>query len=406
MGKGNTFYGVALATYPLARIFVLPLAGLAADRGSMRSGLLVTLSMQIVGCTIYGCAQGAGQPLFIIFGRLFAGCGSTNNAMVQKFVVETSSMESRSKQMARLQAINLVGIALGPATNFIIANTDFQLAGPVMFNTDTGAGFMMVVFHVFNTLLMLALFHDPPAPLAAEGPGPDASCGVCRRLLEGFTYAIGLPGGAGVMVIGACAMMWLSLLEALVTPIARASFHWSLQEISIFFAIFALVAAVLMLIIGFASKWLQDRTLISASLPFYVSAVVMFLLVMPEANSVSKCSFFLVGSLISIGFTCQNATSISLFTKLMRSTKHEGVTSSIVLQAQGSGRVLGPLLGGLMLDHGGLKGCGYVLSVLLLFQLVLVWLNWGPWDTSADAVQDQNRPGHVPPGHQFEELGP
>ena len=67
MGKGNTFYGVALATYPLARIFVLPLAGLAADRGSMLSGLLVTLSMQIVGCTIYGCAQGAGQPLFIIF---------------------------------------------------------------------------------------------------------------------------------------------------------------------------------------------------------------------------------------------------------------------------------------------------------------------------------------------------
>ena len=90
MGNGNSFYGMVLSAYPLARILVLPIAGMLADRWSMRLGLLLTVALQIAGCALYGSAQASGHSLLLLLGRLLAGCGSTNNAMAQKFVISTS----------------------------------------------------------------------------------------------------------------------------------------------------------------------------------------------------------------------------------------------------------------------------------------------------------------------------
>jgi len=64
--------------------------------------------MQMIGSATYGSAQAASFPWLIMLGRLIAGCGSTNNAMAQKFVIQTSSIQERSKAIAILQVGKLV----------------------------------------------------------------------------------------------------------------------------------------------------------------------------------------------------------------------------------------------------------------------------------------------------------
>lgn len=130
---------------------------------------------------------------------------------------------------------------------------------------------------------------NPPVPIRfpiglpafAHAPGFGA----------GIRTAVGQPGGAGVMVVCGLGMLWLSLLETLVSPIARASFGWDLQQISVFFAAFAGVAAVLMVAVGVASKCLLDRTLVAASIFFYVLAIAMFFFYMPAADHVGLTAF-------------------------------------------------------------------------------------------------------------------
>jgi len=231
------------------------------------------------------------------------------------------------------QAINLTGIAIGPATNFLLANANFHILGPFFFNRYTGAGYLMVCLHIMNFFLTLVFFSDPPKVrdglgLKIEDEAADVEgVGVCARLGLGIRTAVGIEGGAGVMVICGLGMLWLSLLETLVAPIARASFGWSLQRISIFFAVFALVAAILMVIVGLCSKCLKDRSLIAASVACYSVSIFIFFFWMPTVDQVGFPAFAIAGTFITLGFTCQNAPSMALFTKLMSGTEYEGLTS-------------------------------------------------------------------------------
>ena len=168
LGEGDTFYGLALATYPFARVFMLPVAGYLADEHSMRVTLLCTVGMQVVGTILYGCAQAAGIPMVVLLGRLLAGMGSTNNALSQKFVIDTTTTEERSQSIAILQAINLVGIALGPAAYFLLDHLDFQIVGSIRFTEYTGAGFFMSAIHIVNATLTLCCFNNPPVDPQGE----------------------------------------------------------------------------------------------------------------------------------------------------------------------------------------------------------------------------------------------
>merc|ERR1711934_410578 len=90
--------------------------------------------------------------------------------MVQKFVIQTTSTTARSRGIAILQAVNLLGIALGPATNFLLAHTDFKLFAGIEFTKYTGAGFLMTIYHLVNACLALALYVDPPPSLHQDTP--------------------------------------------------------------------------------------------------------------------------------------------------------------------------------------------------------------------------------------------
>jgi hypothetical protein len=47
--------------------------------------------------------------------------------------------------------------------------------------------------------------------------------------------------------------------------------------------------------------------------------------------------------------------------------------------------VLGPLIAGTMLDHGGLRACAWVLLGLVVLQIGLMWRNWAAWGEEAMA---------------------
>jgi len=389
MGQSNTFYGMSLSAYPLARIVFLPFAGLASDRMSMRLILAFTLCLQLIGGITYAIADAADTPALIIVGRLIAGIGSTNIAICQKFVISTSDLASRSKAIATMQAVGFVGIALGPALNFGMQDANVQIVDTVRFNQYTGAGFMLAGFHIFNLVLVSILFssasyvaaivkQDVPADAKEDcaSIATEEQKGLCHNLIQGFKGVARKKGATGVSISAMLAMLWLSLLEALVSPVTKDSFGWSLQHISVFFAIFAFLAAILMVIVGFVSKCLSDRGLVACSVPLYGFATFVAAVKIQTTSSASYFWFYLLALSVAAGFTFQNSPSMSLFTKLMSGSPQEGLASSVALQLQGLGRTLGPLIAGASLDQGGIKVCAVVLACLVVLQVIVMACNW------------------------------
>eukprot|EP00656_Telonema_subtile_P001154 TRINITY_DN10542_c0_g1_i1.p2 TRINITY_DN10542_c0_g1~~TRINITY_DN10542_c0_g1_i1.p2 ORF type:complete len:334 (+),score=68.06 TRINITY_DN10542_c0_g1_i1:213-1214(+) len=257
LGQDKFFYGLSLSLFPLARIVLLPLAGLASDALPMRLLLFLSVFIQLLGGVTYGLAEGAHAASLLLIGRVIAGVGSTNIAMVQRFVVSTSTLENRSRAIAIMQATNFLGIALGPALNFVLANANFHLFGGVNFNKFTGAGFMLAGLHCFNLFLVVFLFKDSSFTVA---PISDTDSSMVQQITRGFKGVWNTNGAAGVCTSAMIAMIWLSLLETLVAPVCKDSFGWKLQQTSVFFAIFAVLAATLMGIVGVASKCVPDRS--------------------------------------------------------------------------------------------------------------------------------------------------
>lgn len=112
------------------------------------------------------------------------------------------------------------------------------------------------------------------------------------------------------------------------------------------------------------------------STPFYAFAAAAAWYKIPHTDEASLGWFYVLAALVSIGFTFQNAPSMGLFTKLMTGSEFEGLASSVALQAQGLGRVLGPLIAGVTLDNGGIKVAVMVLLVMLAIQTATIVLNW------------------------------
>ena len=233
LGQSSTFYGISLSVFPLARILFLPVAGFASDRYPMRMMLAFSVGLQLMGGITYAMAAPADWPGLLLFGRLIAGIGSTNIAIFQKFIVSTSTLAGRSKAIAVMQAINFLGIALGPAVNYGLPTVDLDavppednsihLFGKLYFNEYTGAGLLLACGHTVNLCLVVLLFADPPAAKASNGQQELHQRGICHNLVTGFKGVARTPGALGVGVTAMLAMLWLSLLETLVSPVTKVS---------------------------------------------------------------------------------------------------------------------------------------------------------------------------------------
>jgi MFS family permease len=162
LGESNIFYGLTVASFSLVRLVLMPLFGVWCDRRPMLEPLVASVLLGIAGNILYGLAYGAHSAWMVLIGRVLVGAGASNVTVTTAYVARITEPAHRTRSMAMLNGINLLGIVVGPAVNLAINNIDWRLSDLIVFNKYSNAGFAMVLILALQLVVLLLTFEEPP----------------------------------------------------------------------------------------------------------------------------------------------------------------------------------------------------------------------------------------------------
>ena len=106
--------------------------------------MVITSIIGIIGNCMYGLAESADSKYILLIGRMIAGIGAANSALVRPYISLVTVHEERTKYMSISTGLSMLGLLVGPALNvaFVHSNVSF---GFTSFNKRTSAGLMNVI---------------------------------------------------------------------------------------------------------------------------------------------------------------------------------------------------------------------------------------------------------------------
>ncbi|KAL3102261.1 hypothetical protein niasHS_003670 [Heterodera schachtii] len=128
-------FGVVIAVYSLAQIVAAPLLGWWAHRiERLRPPLVLCNMLMMVGSLLYFLVEAfpaSSKTLVLIFARFIAGTGAAQLSTLRAYVSAASTLEDRARATAFVTGGVAIGISLGPA--FQIAFSWLSYPGVALF---------------------------------------------------------------------------------------------------------------------------------------------------------------------------------------------------------------------------------------------------------------------------------
>ena len=122
-GATATTVGILVSAFSLAQLVVAPVWGRVSDQYGRRPAILAGLLITAVAYLIFGLA---GSVAVLLFSRLVQGMGGGTIGVVQAYVADTSSPETRTRSLGWLSAVTSMGAVVGPA----FGSAMISLGGP------------------------------------------------------------------------------------------------------------------------------------------------------------------------------------------------------------------------------------------------------------------------------------
>eukprot|EP00026_Physarum_polycephalum_P005848 Phypoly_transcript_05887.p2 GENE.Phypoly_transcript_05887~~Phypoly_transcript_05887.p2 ORF type:complete len:258 (+),score=31.51 Phypoly_transcript_05887:81-854(+) len=156
-GGNHLQLGIAVSAFSLSQIFFLQIYGKWADKRPMKEGLYFSFVLGIGSYLLYAISS---NPYIIIVARLLAGVEAGNLTITNSFVASSCGPDERTKYMARMNGINVVGFVIAPLINFGLLATNFKV-GNFVIDQYVASGLLIVAMHFIIILLFLVLFKEP-----------------------------------------------------------------------------------------------------------------------------------------------------------------------------------------------------------------------------------------------------
>lgn len=270
MGATKHMLGITLAAYSLGRfLFFLP-AGSFSDHYSMKPLFIATFALQMLGNAVYGVAGYFRLPWLAVAGRFVVGVGACNTTLTSAFIARTVAPARQPRVFALFMGSSLVGNVLGPAINAGLVHLSVRF-WIVHLNTETAAGYLMLVVNAVLLLAFACKFRDPAKLPVQPQPQPQThkldSSGKKKKKVphSGGDTTDGASNAAWYRVLSATGTWWclvaafcnaqlMSSLETVITPLTKENFGWGTLENSIMFGGIAFVA-----LMGVVTSILLDK---------------------------------------------------------------------------------------------------------------------------------------------------
>lgn len=344
-GASPAAIGLLFATYSAAQMVVSPVWGRLSDRIGRRPVLLVTIAGSAVGSLLTGMA--AALPLLFV-GRLIDGASGASIAVARATVADVASDADRPRLMGLLGAAFGLGFVIGPA-----------IGGLAVFG---GPAVPFFIAAGLSTLNLVATWFRVPETRPSSSPGYE---GGRRRRTDRASRPGGVPSAAGLR-LSVLTLVVITGFSAFETTFALlGDRRLGLTESTVAW-VFAGVGLLLVVVQGGLVGRLVirygERLVIAAGLGLMIAGFG----VMAYVDSWAR--LILALALLASG---QGLTTPTISSAIAAAEPQETTGGALGRQqsASGLGRLLGPLMGGVLfgisipltyLSAGGLVGVGAV----------------------------------------------
>ena len=347
MGASGTTLGLLNASYAVMRLVFGPVWGSISDRIGRKRVLMVG----ILGFGVTMVWFGLADRLWMLFAaRILAGMLSSATAPTTMAYISDNAPEGElSKGLGRLSAAGSVGAILGPLLEGLVASD--SLATPFFIAAGL-AGF---------SLLMAWLFL-PESKVIERGSS-------ARKMVDLKEMQMAIAGPAGkLFLLTFISTSGLYIYSNVFGLYGLERFGFRTEEVGIVYMALGLVSmGSVGLLVGPLTKRLGSEKIIAYG--FLIGAVSMG--VLPLAGGLT--GIIVLTAIMAAAIALQGTALISLISR--RTTTEQGVTMGLSNSFVSLGRIVGPVIGGALLDaHLNLPFLGASALLLLAFLLSTLWV--------------------------------
>ncbi len=324
-GASGRELGMLMAVYALMQLIFSPMWGELSDRFGRRPIILLGL----IGNGLSMLLMGLASELWMLFAaRVLSGfLASATLPTAYAYVSDSTSEEDRGGGMGIMGAAMGVGMVIGPGFSGLLA--EYSLSLPFFVGAILSLGAISVVFFFL------------PESHSLENRKQTTSINIRSQFNEMWQ---GLIGPIGFLLILAFLISFgLTNFEGVFGLYMALKFNYTAGDVGWILTVIGLVSAVVQGgLTGYLTKKWGEVTLIKLS---FIGSTVGFLLMLTAYNLPTillTVSFFILSNaMIRPGVS-------SLISK--RATMGQGVAMGLNNSFMSLGRVVGPLLAGILID--------------------------------------------------------
>jgi DHA1 family tetracycline resistance protein-like MFS transporter len=352
-GPSPVVFGLLMASFSIMQFLAAPILGRLSDRIGRRPVLLVSLFGSAVGYVLFGIA---GSLAMLFASRIIDGISGGNISTAQAVIADITAPEDRAKGMGIIGAAFGAGMVIGPALGGVAANFDEK------------APFYAVAILAAANFVLAWIRLPESRPRGLRLPGE-------MQLRQAF---IPTPIRLMMMVHDRRIALFLYLffhlftafavLEALFPAYAGDRFGKNELDIGILFGWIGIVLFITqgVLLRRLVASQGEQRLILVGTL-----AMGLGLAMIAWAPSFGWC--YVVGTLIAFGNGITFPAFMSLYSKACEAENAGELLGQSQAMAT-TGRIVGPVMGGAMMDYIDprmpfLIAGAMMLGALLIFRL-------------------------------------
>jgi DHA1 family multidrug resistance protein-like MFS transporter len=366
MGAGGMELGLLAASYAVMRLIFGPIWGGLSDRVGRKPILLIGIAGYVVTMTWFGLAT---QLWMLFAARILAGILSSATApTTMAYISDSTPEDERGGGMGMLGAAGGIGTILGPALGGFLATTSLSLPFFI------AAGMALLS-------LILAVIFLPESHPAHESDDAEKQAIVNVRA---WWQAIASPLAA-LFLLTFISTSGLMVFANVFGLYGLERFNYGPEEVGIVMMVLGLASALTQgLLAGPATKRWGDERVIKIGL--LATALGFGLLLLAD----SFVTVILATAFFAVTYSITSPALLSLTSR--RATVEQGIAMGLSNSFVSLGRIVGPILGGAVLDiHLSLPYISGAAIMFIGFLASLVWISPSGQETTDRDLKSADR---------------
>ncbi|KAL0216639.1 hypothetical protein P9112_008823 [Eukaryota sp. TZLM1-RC] len=228
LGGSKFQYGIIVSSFSAGTFIGGPLLGIWYNRRSLKE----SLSGAMFICTFCSITYAISWNVWVVlFSRLLLGVGSGSLAIVRAYLSTVTTSAERTLANAYVNALQILGIVLGPVVGLVFSFIDIRIVGKLHINEYTSPGWLCALLFLVSVFLLRCYFIEtrPRTKEAAES----------FQKFSGLSRALVI-----CLVLNYILSTVNAVIQAVASPFVMSAYGWNVAQTGLMFA-FGAVACIL-----------------------------------------------------------------------------------------------------------------------------------------------------------------